>query len=245
MGFFGGAVHPVGSGNFATIGGGRNNNAFGDFATVGGGSVNTASYAATVGGGYANSASNTFACVGGGYGNTASAGFATVGGGSNNTASGYAATVGGGFRGLASRYGQQAYSAGVFSAQGDAQSVEFILRNTTSGAATSVLLLDGSSTVLSIRNNTLLSGILTVSGLKSDGSQVALYQRSLAIKNIGNTTTLVSSSVIGTDYEDDSAWNLTVDHNNTNKSLQISCTGAAGDNIRWVGVLRGLEIGMG
>jgi hypothetical protein len=106
-------------------------------------------------------------------------------------------------------------------------------------------LLDGSSTVLSIRNNTLLSGILTVSGLKSDGSQAALYQRSLAIKNIGGTTTLVSSSVIGTDHEDDPAWNLTVAANNTNDSLEISCTGAAGDNIRWVGVLRGLEIGMG
>ena len=130
-------------------------------------------------------------------------------------------------------------------AQGDAQAVEFVLRNTTSGATSATLFLDGSSSRLTIRNNTQLSGICTISGIKSDGSEVALYQRSISIKNIGGTTTLVHSSTISTDHEDDPAWDVTITADNVNDALQISCLGAAGDNIRWVAVFRGLEIAIG
>lgn len=82
---------------FATVGGGRNNNAFGAASTVGGGTDNTASGASSiVGGGDGNTASGSESSVGGGTSNTASGITSTVGGGGLNFASGNSSTVGGG-----------------------------------------------------------------------------------------------------------------------------------------------------
>ncbi|NBZ96570.1 MAG: hypothetical protein EBR40_09130, partial [Proteobacteria bacterium] len=155
-------------------------------------------------------------------------------------------TVAGGLQGLADRYGMFAHASGFFSAQGDAQAVEFVLRNTTSGVTPAVLYLDGTSANrLTIRTDTQLSGICTISGIKSDGSELALFQRSLVIKNIGGTTTLVHVSTISTDHKDDAAWALAITADNANSALQIQCTGNTGDDVRWVAVLRGLEIAIG
>ena len=91
--------------DYATVSGGRNNQAGSDdavpntaqFATVGGGFSNTASgYSSTVGGGRSNIASDPYATIGGGANNTASGEKSTVGGGFVNTASGQQSTVGGG-----------------------------------------------------------------------------------------------------------------------------------------------------
>ena len=224
------------------MGGGFSNTASAGYATVGGGIDNTAQddYA-TVGGGYNNTASATYATVGGGQGNSASS-RATVGGGYNNTASGGYSTVGGGFQALADRYGMFAHASGYFSAQGDAQAVEFVARNTTVGATSSVLFLDGSSTVFEVTDNSLLSGILTISGLETTGAKVGLYQRSVSIKNVSGVTTLVHSSTISTDHEDDATWAVTITADDASDSLNISCLGSAGDDVRWVAVFRGLQI---
>jgi len=191
-----------------------------------------------------NTASGSYATVGGGNTNTASDVRSTVAGGQNNTASGNYATVGGGFEALADRYGMFAHASGNFSIQGDAQAVEFIARAVTTGTATQILTLDGSGTRFTIRNNTVLSGICTISGFQTTGAKVGLYQRSICIKNVGGTTTLVNSLTIGTDHEDDATWNVTITADNTNDALQILCLGSTGDTVRWVAVFRGLEIGM-
>jgi hypothetical protein len=180
--------------------------------------------------------------VGGGKSNTASADYATVAGGGDNTASADYATVAGGVSGLADRYGMVAHASGPFTAQGDAQAVEFVARNETVGATSSVLLLDGSFTRFTVTNNSLLSGILTISGFSTDGAKVGIYQRSVSIKNVGGTTTLVHSSTISTDHEDDATWAVTITADNTNDALNISCTGSVGDTVRWVAVFRGLQI---
>jgi hypothetical protein len=135
-----------------------------------------------------------------------------------------------------------AHASGQFSKQGDAQAVEFVARNTTVGATSSVLFLDGSSTVFGVSNNSLLSGILTISGFNTTGAKVGLYQRSVSIKNVGGTTTLVHSSTISTDHEDDATWAVTITADNATDSLNISCTGSASDTVRWVAVFRGLQI---
>jgi hypothetical protein len=75
--------------NFATVGGGRNNNA-------GGANSNTEGLWSTVGGGEGNGAAANHATVGGGVNNFATGDNATVGGGSNNQAVGNFATVAGG-----------------------------------------------------------------------------------------------------------------------------------------------------
>jgi hypothetical protein len=165
-----------------------------------------------------------------------------VGGGANNTASNKYATVAGGLNALADRYGMVAHASGQFLAQGDAQAVEFVARNVTTGTATQILALDGSTTKFTIRNNTVLSGICTISGFSTTGAKVGLYQRSICISNVGGTTVLQHSSTIGTDHETDSSWNVTITADNTNDALQILCLGSTGDTVRWVAVFRGLEI---
>jgi len=245
--FVGGWKSNTASANYATVGGGFSNTASSNYATVSGGRVNTASgnYGA-IGGGQSHNASATFATVAGGYFCIASLACATVGGGRENTASANYATIVVGHNALASRTGMTAYANGFFSAQGDAQAVEFIARNTTTGATTSVLRLDGGGvgSRFTIRNNTVLSGICTISGFSTDGVKVGLYQRSISIKNVAGTTTLVHSSTISTDHEDDATWNVTITGDNATDSLNIACLGSAGDTVRWVAVFRGLEIAM-
>jgi len=77
-----------GGGAINYYGGAYSNSVTGDFGTVGGGRQNTADASATVGGGQYNSASATAATVAGGDSNTASGGYSTVAGGDNNLASG-------------------------------------------------------------------------------------------------------------------------------------------------------------
>ena len=85
------------SGNYGTIGGGKDNKAQGQASTVSGGQGNEAlGSIATVGGGDTNVATNDADTVSGGQGNVASGGGATIGGGAGNQASGLFATVGGG-----------------------------------------------------------------------------------------------------------------------------------------------------
>ena len=243
---------------FATVGGGQGNTASGSYAKVGGGATNTASatYAtvcggdnntasseyATVGGGQANNASGSYATIGGGGNNTASGGYATIGGGKTNTASGYVATVIGGQNSLADRYGMVAHASGRFSVDGDAQAVEFVARNTTVGVTPAVLFLDGASTRFTVTNNSLLSGILTISGFNTTGTKNAVYQRSVLITNVGGTTTLAHVSTVSTDHETDATWAVTITADNATDSLNISCLGSLLDTVRWVAVFRGLQI---
>jgi hypothetical protein len=241
--FVGGGYNNTASGYCSKVGGGKTNTASSTYATVGGGESNTASgNNATVGGGNSNTASGSNATVGGGYQNTASAGYATVMGGYQNTASAGYATVMGGYQGLADRWGMVAHASGQFSSKGDAQAVEFVARNETDDTNTSVLFLNGSSTSFAVTNNSVLSGICTISGFSTSGTKVGIYQRSISIKNVGGTTTLVHSSTISTDHEDDPTWAVSITANNTTDSLQIACTGSTGDTVRWVAVFRGLQI---
>jgi len=96
-----------------TVAGGKDNKAIDEGATVGGGEGNKADGGfATVAGGQINRGQSSNATVGGGIGNTASGEAATVGGGGGNTASGRDATVGGGDANTAS--GEDATVGGGF-----------------------------------------------------------------------------------------------------------------------------------
>jgi hypothetical protein len=150
--------------------------------------------------------------------------------------------VGGGIDALADRHGMFAHSSGQFSVQGDAQAVEFVARNTTTGATPSILYLDGASSYFTVTNNSILSGVLTISGFSTTGTKVGLYQRSLLIQNVGGVTTLAHVSTISTDHETDATWSVTITADNTNDSLQILCLGSVADTVRWVAVFRGLQI---
>jgi hypothetical protein len=247
--FIGGGTRNTASGHWAVIGGGASNtvtlSAY--YATVGGGGYNTCSaFTTTIGGGRGNTASGYYSTVGGGAGNTASGYGSTVGGGWVNTASGQFSTVGGGQRAVADRSGMVAHASGRFSSDGDAQKVEFILRNKTTNATATTLFLNGLNAGLTIPNGKVMSFIIDVTGIRSDGSAVSYFVRKGAIKNVSNTVSLVGSiETIGTDIEDDAATDVAITANNTDKTLQINVTGVASQTWRWVAILRGTEIGYG
>lgn len=85
------------SGNYGTIGGGRENDVSGGNGTIGGGNGNVVSGGGgTIGGGSENQVTGSDATVAGGRGNEAADSWAVVVGGSNNVADGNRNTVGGG-----------------------------------------------------------------------------------------------------------------------------------------------------
>lgn len=97
--------------HYATIAGGRGNEASGKDAAVGGGSDNIATATqATIGGGFDNNADGKTSTIAGGVQHQASGDSSTISGGRNNTASGVASTVGGGRDNIAD--GNYSFAAG-------------------------------------------------------------------------------------------------------------------------------------
>jgi hypothetical protein len=255
----GGGAYNVVTATYATIAGGgpldptnpttTNNRVYDDYGTIGGGGGNragsddgdpTTATCATVGGGYNNTASADYATVGGGYNSIASGRSATVGGGKYNIASGYFATVPGGLYAKASLFGQMAYASGRFVYAGDAQFSLYVMsRSTTTSGTWENLYLDGSSTLLTIPSGRTLTFDILVVG-RSDGGESAGYQIYGVIENFGGTTSLIASTV-NTIGEDDAAWNARVVADDENDALLVQVMGA-GENIRWVAVVRTAEV---
>jgi hypothetical protein len=137
-----------------------------------------------------------------------------------------------GSRSAATRYAQRSHAAGYFGARGDAQSVYLQARNTTTSAVATELFLDGLSARLTISSGKILSALVRVTGVKSDGSEIIKFLRDVTIKNVGGTTSLETSPVtIGTDINV-SAATLDLSADNTNDTLKIAVTPPAG-TWRW------------
>jgi hypothetical protein len=230
----------------STVGGGESNTASAGYSTVSGGLSNTASAGySTVSGGLSNTASGSYSAVGGGSGNTASGGNSTVSGGSGNVASGDASCAGG-VEAVADRRGMCAYASGTFATAGDAQRVDFVLRASTSNATPQTMTSDGSSVRLTIPSGKALFATVAVAGIINGGSKAVHYCRKVAIKNVAGTTALIGAvSTVGTDVEDDAAYDVAITADNTNDALQIDVTGKASETIRWVAHVEGVEISYG
>jgi hypothetical protein len=156
------------------------------------------------------------------------------------------ATFASGEYATANKYGMSARAAGRFAAGGDAQSCAFVLRRKTTDATATTLMLDGSTTRLTITSGKILFADILISGIKSDGTAAACYKRKVAIKNVAGTTALVGTvETIGTDIEDNAGTDVAITADNTNDALQINVTGIAAETWRWVAVVEGLEIAYG
>jgi hypothetical protein len=143
------------AGVYATIGGGRGNNASNDDATIGGGEGNTAGGsestvgggrnneasgdASTIAGGNSNDATGLRSAVGGGFVNTASGDDSFVGGGNSNTAFGTDAVVGGGTDNLASAGSSTVSGGEANTATGTSSTVSGGYLNSAVGAFSSVV----------------------------------------------------------------------------------------------------------
>jgi hypothetical protein len=227
----------------AFVGGGEFNDAIGFRSTIGGGSGNEASdLNSTVGGGSSNTAGGSSSTVGGGSVNTASAFGSTVSGGSGNTASGSRATVPGGQQASASHYGQFAYASGSFTTnKGEAQASMYVLRTSTTNSTQTEMFLDGLSERMTIASGRTLVFEIQVAA-RSSGNTSAAYLIKGAIDNNGGTTSFLNAPIVEVLGEDVSAWDATVQADDTNDALVLKVTGAASTTIRWVATVRTTEV---
>lgn len=77
------------------------------------------------------------------------------------------------------------------------------------------------------------------------GSVAAHYLRKFAISNLGGVTSLIGTvSTLGTDYESDAGLDVLLTANDTSNCLEITVTGLASRQLRWVAIVRGVEQGL-
>lgn len=238
------ATTSIGQGNLVTsnyaVGLGYGNTASGTAAiSLGYGNANSGTVSVALGQGHTTSNNRSYAI---GYSNTAS-GDASGAMGDTCTASAKSALATG-LQSQASRYAQKSHSAGQFAAVGDAQAVQFVVRNKTTNGTAVTLLLDGSSTRLTIPSGRIFSGTVNIVGSKSDGTAVARYLRQVTIKNVAGTTSLVGDVVtIGSDEAAATSISITAD--DTNDALSIQVTGITAETLRWVATIDGAELAYG
>lgn len=246
--FVGGGNANSATANVSTVGGGQSNTAGGNDATVAGGLGNSAgSSGASVGGGTGNNASGSVSTVGGGTGGAASGTASTISGGQSNAASGDYSAIQGGNQAIADKYGQRAFSAGSFSANGDAQTSELTWRNSTTDATPTELFLDGASLRATVPLNKTWGGKVTLVGRSSVGV-CAVWECSFGIQNNAATVSMVAVATAtvtadGTGTTWGVAGGLTLTADNVNKSLKLTVTGAVATSIRWCAMARFVDIG--
>jgi hypothetical protein len=215
--------------------------ATGLFATAVGSDATAAQYGAALG--YDVDAGNMAVVVGA---QSSASGYASVALGNGCVASQWGA-VATGFVAKADRVGMRAHSHDRFAASGDSQRVDFGLYAKTTDATPQTMLLGktyNTTAQLTIASGKILHATVQVIGSKSDGSAIAIYQRQVAIANVGGTTALVGSvNTIGSDTAASTSLSITAD--NTNDSLKIEVTGIAAETWRWFAGVSGVEMAYG
>lgn len=233
-------------GIFSLVGGGTYNTASAVFSFIGGGTQNTTSgiWGSAVLAGTNNTASGGYAAVVNGYGNTASGKYSIIAGGYQNTASGYYTFVGTGRHALADKWGQQTHASGSFSAAGDSQTSQFVLRVQTTNNTATEMFLDGSSARLTLPNNTTWAFWGIIAGRRAGATeQSGWWQIEGVIKKdatVGSTTLLSSSDNLK--YRDNANWTTALAADTTNGALKLTVTGDTSNNVNWVAFVRVVEI---
>jgi hypothetical protein len=142
-------------------------------------------------------------------------------------------------------------ASGRFADAGDAQYTETVLRRATTNATPAELTLDGaapSGTTEETSNRFICATgktyacLIMIAARKSDGTS-AFFLRQVLIKNVSGTVSLEGSAqTVGVDINP-AGWTVpAITADNTNKSLVITVTGAAGANIRWSATVQAQEI---
>lgn len=208
---------------------------------------------AVISGGTANTASGLYAVVGGGGMNTASGDWATIAGGEYNDAIGHYSVAAGryneavghfsearGMSSIARRYGEEAYAAGGFAVEGDAQRSTFIARENSAHTTSAwvPLYLDGISERMVLATNDVWAFEILVACSTVGATQMGGYTINGVIENDDGSTTLRASNVT-TLYESVAAWDVRVVADTTNDALAIEVrdSAASGQTIFWVATI--------
>ncbi len=154
----------------------------------------------------------------------------------------------GGLCGVTTRYGQRSYSAGKYTTTGtngiSSQQIDLVARITTFDNAFNVMYLDGDAATqrITVASGTALFVTVNIGAVTDTLLEGAHYIRKVAIKNQGGTTSLIGAvSTIGTDVEDDPAWDVQITADNVNDALKIEVKGN-NETIRWTAHIEGVEI---
>ena len=139
---------------------------------------------------------------------------------------------------------QVLYNPGRFSANGDAQGGQFILRADTSDATATVLTTTnstaGSTNQIVAASDTCITFDGTITAMQNGAQAYASWKIEGLLVNDGGTTTLANSAT--TVISNGSSWGMALSADNTNNALAITCTGEASHNIRWVANIRTTEV---
>ena len=124
--------------------------------------------------------------------------------------------------------------------QGSIQLSQFLVGAITTDATPVILSskVDGSSTKPPILSNQSVMFTAEIVARRGSSTESAAYLVTGAIKNDGGTTALVGTPTVTVVGEDDAAWAVSVTANNTDDTLDITCTGAAAKRVHWVGTIR-------
>ena len=141
-------------------------------------------------------------------------------------------------------YGKFAYASSRFSAVGDAQGGQFILRADTTDATATVLTTNNNTAAATNQivaaSDTCITFDGTITAMQNGAQAYASWKIEGLLVNDGGTTTLANSAT--TVIQNLSSWGMALSADNTNNALAITCTGEASHNIRWVANIRTTEV---
>ena len=226
-----------------------------------GGNFQTASatYSSTIGGTF-NTNQGSRAIIAGGQSNTIdiAAQYSVIVGGNNNNVTGERGVIVGGANNeanashtfatgeyaKAAEIGKLARATGRFSADGDAQGGQFILRADTTDATATVLTTNnstaGSTNQIVAASDTCITFDGTITAMQNGAQAYASWKIEGLLVNDGGTTTLANSATTVISNAD--GWGMALSADNTNNALAITVTGEAAHNIRWVANIRTTEV---
>lgn len=225
------AATQVASGTGSVVIGRRNTAAIDDAVAIGKG--NAVAVNNGIGIGLSNTVSTGAGNIAIGDNNTSSSAVGSVVIGSTSVGSA-AYCLATGFEAVASLFGQNARANGKITTAGDAQTSDLLWKGQTTNNTPTEIFLDGSAARASIGANRLWGFKGTVTALRDDASEGAMYDVIGCIRNDAGVVAAVGAIVVTPIGEDDVLWDVAVTADNTNDCLGISVTGNTGKNINWV-----------
>ena len=136
------------------------------------------------------------------------------------------------------------YGAKAFFEIGGAQGGTYLLWADTTDATSEILNSSGgtagATNQIVASTDTAVTFDGTITAIKQGGAEYGSWKIEGLLVNDGGTTTLPNSII--TTIHNNFGWNLAVGPDNTNNALNITVTGAASTNIRWLANIRTTEI---
>jgi hypothetical protein len=228
----------VASGLFSAVLGGQNNTASANNSVVLGGIGSTASAARALAFGNAATASGDSSIAL----NATASGISSIAIGLNGVASqGSAIALQGATSDRANMIAIASPAITNFTGRG--QFVQFMLRGYTTNATPTEMIIT-SATKLTIPQGVALFATIEVSAIQvTTATESAFYVRKFGIQNLGGATNLIGSvTTIGTDHESDVGMDVAITADDNGDFLKVEVTGLASTNLRWMAVVRGVEI---